>query len=86
MTSAEHEHPVETIGADFLTPRSASAMARGDRTGVLMTPMPWEANTSSKLAGSLVSRSRITNLMSRSRSRRSPAWLRATWVTRAPVG
>ena len=39
----------------------AKPFALGDRTGVLMTSMPSEANTSSKLAVNFVSRSRIRN-------------------------
>jgi hypothetical protein len=64
----------------------AKPFARGDRRGVLITSMPSEANTSSKLAVNFASRSRIKNRNDRACSVRSPARLRATWVTNEPVG
>ena len=48
--------------------------------------MPIEANTASKLAVNLVSRSRIRNRKRWPVSSRSAAKLRATWVTHAPFG
>src|SRR5664280_1345182 len=65
--SIRSRHSVRTV----LTQRSAKALARGDRTGVLITRMPSERNTSSKLVVNLVSRSRIRNLIDRPLSTRS---------------
>jgi hypothetical protein len=64
----------------------AKPLARGARTGVLITRMPSEPSTSSKLAVNLVSRSRTRNLMDLPRSARSATRFRASWVTKAPVG
>ena len=66
--------------------RSAIAFARGARTGVLMIRMSMAANTASKAAVNLLSRSRIRNRNRRSASSRSMSRLRACWVTQAPVG
>ena len=49
------------FAADVPTKRSAMAFARGARTGVLMIWMSTPANTASKAAVNLVSRSRIRN-------------------------
>ncbi len=51
--SIRSRHSVRTV----LTQRSAKASARGNRTGILITRMPSERNTSSKLVVNLVSRS-----------------------------
>src|SRR5674476_1411704 len=68
------------------TNRSAYAFARGERIGVRMVSTPIEADTSSKLAVNLVSRSQMRNLNLRPASSRSEAKLRATWVTHGPFG
>jgi hypothetical protein len=47
--------------------RSAMTLARGARTGVVMTWMPTEANTASNAAVQVSSRSRIRNLSSSAR-------------------
>src|SRR5207302_1661216 len=52
---------------------SAYALALGERTGVLMTRLPSEANTSSKEVTNLESRSRIRNLKRRPLSSRVTA-------------
>ena len=66
--------------------RSAIAFARGARTGVRMMRMSAPANTASKAAVNLLSRSRIKNRNWSARSPRSMSRLRACWVTQAPVG
>ena len=68
------------------TNRSAYAFARGDRTGVLITRVPFPAKTSSNAAVNLLSRSRIRNLNRPARSPRSMSRLRACWAVQAPVG
>src|ERR1035437_5512897 len=78
LTAMEHQHPVEALPAD--------AFARGDRIGVAMFRMPSGANTSSKLAVNLASRSRIKNFAWRPCSARSKLRLRACWVTHSPTG
>ena len=55
-------------------------MARGDRTGVLITLVASAANTVSKAATNFESRSRITNLKRRPLSPREVARFRACWV------
>ena len=86
MVATENERPVETLFSDGPYPPVATAFARGDLTGVLITSIPSQANTSSKLAVNFASRSRIKNRNDRPCSVRSPARLRATWVTKEPVG
>jgi hypothetical protein len=86
MMTAKNERPVGHSSRTVRTQRSAIAFARGDLTGVLITSIPSEANTSSKLAVNFASRSRIKNRNDRACSARSPARLRATWVTKNPVG
>ena len=53
------------------------------RFTVLITSIPSQANTSSKLAVNFASRSRIKKRNDRACSPRSPARLRATWVQRS---
>jgi hypothetical protein len=60
--------------------------ARGDRTGVLITHVPFPAKTSSNVAVNLLSLSRIRNLNRPARSPRSIRRLRACWVVQAPAG
>src|ERR1019366_9077256 len=67
------------------TNRSAYAFARGERIGGRMVSTPFEANTSSKLAVNLVSRSRMRNRNRRPASSRSEAKLRATCETHGQV-
>jgi hypothetical protein len=86
VAMAKNGQPVEAFVSNRPNQRSANALARGDRTGVLITLIPSELNTSSKLAMNFASRSRIKNLTERPRSTRSPTKLRATWVTKTPVG
>ena len=86
MMTAENERPVEALFSYGPYPPLRDRFARGDLTGVLVTSMPSEANTSSKLAVNFASRSRIKNRKDRPCSVRSPARLRATWVTKEPVG
>ena len=68
------------------TKRSAIAFARGARGGVLMIWMSVAANTASKAAVNLLSRSRIRNRKRWWESSRSMNRLRACWVSQAPVG
>src|ERR1035441_2261526 len=68
------------------TNRSANALARGARTGVLMTRAPIEVMTSSKRPTNLVSLSRIKNLTALPSSSSVIARLRACWVTQLPMG
>jgi hypothetical protein len=68
------------------TNRSANALARGDRMGVLMTLRPSVRNTSSKPEVNFVSLSRMRNLAARERSERSEVRLRACWTTHSPAG
>jgi hypothetical protein len=68
------------------THRSASAFARGARTGMRSTPIPAAAKTASNAAVNLVSRSRSTN-----RNRPIPASrfitrFRACCATHSPTG
>ena len=86
VVATENERPVGHSSRTVRTQRSAIAFARGDLTGVLITSISSEANTSSKLAVNFASRSRIKNRNDRACSARSPARLRATWVTNEPVG
>ncbi len=69
MSAAEDEDPVGAFAADEPIQRSATAFARGARTGVRMISICSQVNTVSKPATNLVSRSRIRK---RSRSTRSP--------------
>jgi len=68
------------------TKRSAIALARGARTGVLMMPTSMAAKTASKAAVNLASRSRIRNRSRGPASSRFMSKLRACWVSQAPVG
>src|SRR3954447_20258329 len=68
------------------TKRSAIALARGARTGVLMIRTSTAVNTASNAAVNLALRSRIRNRSWRSASARSMSGLRACWVSQAPVG
>jgi hypothetical protein len=85
MMTAENERPVEALFPYGSYPPLRIRVSRGDRTGVLITSMPSETNTSSKLAVNLASRSGIKNRNDRPFSVRSPARLRATSVTNEPV-
>jgi hypothetical protein len=60
--------------------------ARGNRTGVLTTRVPFAEKTASNAAVNLLSRSRIKNLKSLARSPWSIGRLRAWWAVHAPVG
>ena len=68
------------------TKRSAIALARGARTGVLMMRMSMAVKTASNAAVNLASRSRMRNRKRRPASSRSMSRLRACWVSQAPVG
>jgi hypothetical protein len=68
------------------TNRSAKEFACGDRTGVLITRVPFPAKTPSNAVVNLPSRSRIRNLHLLARSPRSMRRLRACWTVQAPVG
>ena len=68
------------------TKRSAIALARGARTGVLMMRMSMAVKTASKAVVNLASRSRMRNRKRRPASSRSMSRLRACWVSQAPVG
>ena len=57
MASAHDEQPVEAFVSNRLNPKLCERVGRGDRTGVLITLIPSERNTSSKLAVNLASRS-----------------------------
>ncbi len=81
-TSRWSRHSVRAV----LTNRSAKAFARGERTGVLIAPIPTKASTASKLAMNFVSQSRIRIRHCRPASSRSVVKVRATWVTQASLG
>jgi hypothetical protein len=66
--------------------RSAIALARGARAGVLMMRMSMAVKTVSNIAVNLASRSRMRNRKRRPASSRSMSRLRACWVSQAPVG
>jgi hypothetical protein len=68
------------------TKRSAMALARGARTGVLMILMSVAVHTVSTVAVNLVSWSRIRNLRRGLASSRFMQRLRASWVSHAAVG
>ncbi len=57
--------------------RSAKEFARADRTGVLITRVPFPAKTSSNAAVNLLCRSWIRNLKQLARSPRSTSRFRA---------
>jgi hypothetical protein len=61
LAAAKDQQPVEALAAQASTQRSACARARGARTGALITRIPSERKTSSKLAVNLLSLSRIKN-------------------------
>jgi hypothetical protein len=65
---------------------SANEFARGARTGVLITRVPFPVKMPSNAAVNLVSRSRMMNLIRPARSPRSRRRLRACWAVQAPVG
>src|SRR6266536_3306867 len=73
------QHPVQAFAAGAADP--AFAFARGACTGVLMMRTPMAANTESKAAVSLASRSRMRNLRVEAGSPGSISRLRACWVT-----
>src|SRR5437773_1801128 len=78
VSFAGDEHPVEAFASGGADQRSAYALARGARGGVLMTSTPAAVNTVSKTAVNFASRSC-------SRNRRSSArWSRSMSRTRAP--
>ena len=58
MPLVDDQHSVEEFAADAADERSAIALARGARTGVLMMPTSMAAKTASKAAVNLASRSR----------------------------
>ncbi len=66
--------------------RSQMALARGARTGVVMTVVPSAAKTKSKESVNLVSRSRMRNLIAFASSASSIEMLRACWVTQLAAG
>lgn len=86
LTTMNHEQSVKTLPAHGADEPLGERVARGDRTGAPITSMPSAANTSSKLAVNLVSRSRIRNLTGHTRSERTKLRLRACWVTHFPAG
>jgi hypothetical protein len=86
VAAAEDQDPVEAFASQASHPRSACAFARGARTGVRMTRMPSERNTSSKLGVNLLSRSRTRKHSGCSRSASVITRLRACWVTQRSCG
>jgi hypothetical protein len=66
--------------------RSAIALARGARTGVLIVRMSMAVKTVSNVAVNLASRSRMRNRKRRPASSRFMSRLRACWVSQAPLG
>jgi hypothetical protein len=68
------------------TKRSAMALARGARTGDLMTVTLVAVKTASKAVVNLASRSRMRNRNRWPVSSRCISRLRASWVSHAPVG
>jgi len=86
QAAAYRESSKEVDSQVELTGRSAKEFALGDRTGVLITRVPFPAKTSSNAAVNLPSRSRIRNLNLLARSPRSIMRLRACWAVQAPVG
>ena len=86
MAPSEHERPVHTLPADSAYESVRVGVRLRCPNGVLMTSMPSEMKTSSKIALNLASRSRMRNFRA---ERVSPALmhrLRARWVTQGPVG
>ena len=68
------------------TKRSAMALARGARTGVLMMRTSMAVKTASNAAVNLASRSRMRNRKRLPASSRSMSRLRTCWVSQALVG
>ena len=58
MPLAKDQHLIQALRRNVPTNRSANALARGDRTGILITRVPVPAKTSSNAAVNLLSRSR----------------------------
>ena len=81
VAGVEDQETVKAFPSSGPTNLSANAFAFGDRTGVLMTLVPSERNTSSKLAVSLGSQTRSLNAQARRRGARSGSGLVA-WPTR----
>src|ERR687889_696821 len=77
---------VAEFASDAATKRSAIALARGARTGVLMMRMSVAVQTASNAVLNLASRSRMRNRNRRPASSRSMSRLRACWVSQAPGG
>jgi hypothetical protein len=77
VAATEDEQTVQALPADVANESSATALARGARTGVLMIRMPSAAKTASKAEVNFASRSRIKNLTGVGRHARSAGvWAR----------
>src|SRR4029450_2327350 len=86
LAPTEDKHPVEAFAAQASHQRSAGAFARGARTGVRITRIPSERNTSSKLRVNLLSRSRTRNRTGCSCSASVITGLRACGVPQRSCG
>ena len=84
VAAAEDQEPVQTLRADGPDEALSDRVAFGARTGVFTVRIFWLRKTSSKEPLYLLSRSRIRKRTSW--SAKSRPWLRACWVTQAPVG
>lgn len=80
------QHPVGAFGADAADESFRIAVRPGVRGGILTTVMVSEANTASKEAVNVASRSRIRKRKALIWSPRSVSRLRAAWVVHAAVG
>jgi hypothetical protein len=86
VSSVDDQKTVEQFTADGADEAFGDRVRRGARTGVLMIWMSMVANTASKAAVNLLSRSRMRNRNSRWASSRSMTRLRACWLSHAAVG
>ena len=86
MAFTSDQHPVQAFAAGAADPAFGDRVRRGACTGVLMMRTPTAANTASKAAVNLASRSRMRNLRVAAGSPGSISRLRACWVTHGPVG
>ena len=62
VAAVEDQHPVQQFAADGADPSFGDGVGRGARTGVRRMRMSSLANTASKTAVNLASRSRIRNV------------------------
>src|SRR5665213_720714 len=87
VTRVSDEQPIEALATGGANESLGEYVARGARTGVLMTRAPMLRMISSKGPTNLASRSRIKNLTKRPSSSSVIVRLRACWVlTQLPIG